>query len=165
MAARIIGSEGISPRFIRSSDVQTVIVQETPKPNRRLRRAGTLAAMAVGAILVATHGHAFAAGTAGNTIGGRVQAGSADLQTGGSYALEMFCYIFAGMCGIAGGYTFWQNHKNPNGQHKLGYAVASVVATGFFATMPSIVNFSSQTVSAQNATMNAASTQLTYGNG
>ena len=154
--------------------MQNFLLQETLKPSPRLRRAGMLTIMAVG-VVVAIHTNAFAAGgagaggggggTAGNTLGGRIQAGSADLQTGGSYALEMFCYIFAGMCGIAAGYTFWQNHKNPNGQHKLGYAIASVVATGFFATMPSIVNFSSQTVSANNATMNAASTQLTYGNG
>ena len=157
--------------------MQNFLLQETLKPSRRLRRAGMLTIMAVG-IVVAIHTNAFAAGGAGtggggggglgtssNTLGGRTQAASADLQTGGSYALEMFCYIFSGMCGVAAGYTFWQNHKNPNGQHKLGYAIASVVATGFFATMPSIVNFSSQTVSGSNAKMDAASTQLTYGNG
>lgn len=153
--------------------MQNFLLQETLNPSRRLRRAAMLTMMAVG-VVVAIHTNAFAAGgagagggggTAGNTLGGRIQAASADVQTGGSYALEMFCYILAGAAGIAAGYTAWQHHKNPNGQFKLGYAVASTLVTGFFATMPSIVNYSSQTVSASNATMNAASSQLTYGNG
>lgn len=129
-----------------------------------LREIVGLAVIAT-AVFVLAHANAYAQTAGGDTLGGRMQAGATDLQTGGSYVLDLGCYIFAGAAGIAAGYTFWQHHKNPNGQHRLGYAIGSLVVAGFFATMPSIVNFSSQTVSAGNASVTGAQQQLTFTNG
>ena len=95
-------------------------------------------------ILVSLHANAFAQAAATNTLGSHAQTAATDLQNGGAYILDMMSYIFAVGAGIAAGYTFWQYHKNPNGQHKLGYAIGSLVVAGFFAALPSFINFSSR---------------------
>ena len=100
----------------------------------------------------------------GDTLGAHAQTAATDLQNGGAYVLDMMSYIFAVGAGIAAGYTFWQYHKNPNGQHKLGYAIGSLVVAGFFAALPSFINFSAQTVSGTNGAVNGTSA-LTYQNG
>jgi hypothetical protein len=112
------------------------------------------------------HGQAFAQAT-GNTLGGRMQAASTDLLTGTTYIGDLFAYALALVAALASGYTFFHNRKNPNSsEHRLGYAIAGLVATGFFATLPSIVNYSSQTVSAANAKTTGAQQQsLTFGQG
>ena len=116
-------------------------------------------------MLVITHANAFAqAAAGGDTLGAHAQTAATDLQNGGAYVLDMMSYIFAVGAGIAAGYTFWQYHKNPNGQHKLGYAIGSLVVAGFFAALPSFINFSAQTVSGTNGAVNGTSA-LTYQNG
>jgi hypothetical protein len=125
-------------------------------------RGTLLLALSFGAL---AHTQAFAQAT-GNTLGGRMQAASTDLLTGTTYIGDLFSYALALVAALASGYTFFHNRKNPNSsEHRLGYAIAGLVATGFFATLPSIVNYSSQTVSAANATTTGAQQQLTFGQG
>jgi len=99
---------------------------------------------------------------AGNTIGGRMTAASQDLTTGGGYVLELFGYILGGAALIAGGYTLWQHTKNPNGQHRVGYGIASILAGGFFLTASLIASFSSNTISGGNSTNTGTAQQLTF---
>ena len=145
----------------------------TPKAPRQFRRlAKTLKsrnALALGlatlAVAAAVH-PAFAAAGAGDTLGGRMQAASTDLLSGTTYIGDLFSYALALVAALASGYTFFHNRKNPNSsEHRLGYAIAGLVATGFFATLPSIVNYSSQTVSAANSTVTGQQQQLTFGQG
>jgi hypothetical protein len=129
--------------------------------NRKVLGIGLLTA----ALLIVSHSSAFAqAAAGGDTLGGHAQTAATDLQNGGAYILDMMSYIFAVGAGIAAGYTFWQYHKNPNGQHKLGYAIGSLVVAGFFAALPSFINFSSQTVSGTNGAV-SGQTALTYSGG
>ncbi|MGC9271764.1 hypothetical protein [Acidiphilium sp.] len=144
----------------------------TPKAPRWFRRLAkslkSRNALSLGfatlAIAAAVH-PAFAA-TAGDTLGGRMQAASTDLLTGTTYIGDLFSYALALVAALASGYTFFHNRKNPNSsEHRLGYAIAGLVATGFFATLPSIVNYSSQTVSAANSKVTGQQQQLTFGQG
>lgn len=129
--------------------------------SRQLRGTALLAVAAV----AFAHTPAFAQ-AAGNTLGSRMQAASTDLLTGTTYIGDLFSYALALVAALASGYTFFHNRKNPNSsEHRLGYAIAGLVATGFFATLPSIVNYSSQTVSAANSTVTGQQQQLTFGNG
>lgn len=147
----------------------------TPKAPRRFRRlAKTLKsrnALALGlatlAVAAAVHpAFAATAAGAGDTLGGRMQAASTDLLSGTTYIGDLFSYALALVAALASGYTFFHNRKNPNSsEHRLGYAIAGLVATGFFATLPSIVNYSSQTVSAANSTVTGQQQQLTFGQG
>jgi hypothetical protein len=144
----------------------------TPKAPRRFRRfakslkSRNALALGLATLAVAAAVHPAIAATAGDTLGGRMQAGSTDLLTGTTYIGDLFSYALALVAALASGYTFFHNRKNPNSsEHRLGYAIAGLVATGFFATLPSIVNYSSQTVSAANSTVTGQQQQLTFGQG
>lgn len=124
----------------------------------------------VTALLVMFAGHAFAQAAGGgviaNGLGGRAQAASADVQTGGSYVFEMLSYLFAAAAAVAAGFTFWHHHKNRNsGEHRFAYGVASLLVAGFFAALPTMVGSSSETVSGTAGTVNAQPAQLTFGAG
>ncbi len=131
----------------------------TLKPARRQRLMAAAAAFAAVA-LPATNALAQVAG--GNTLGSRMQAVSTDMTNGGGYLLTLFGFILGGFALIAGGWTIYQHTKNPNGQAKLGYGVAGVLAGGFFLTIASIATFSSQTISGAGASSTGTSKAMTF---
>lgn len=144
----------------------------TPKALRRFRRLAkslksrNALSLGLATLAVAAAVHPAFAAAAGDTLGGRMQAASTDLLTGTTYIGDLFSYALALVAALASGYTFFHNRKNPNSsEHRLGYAIAGLVATGFFATLPSIVNYSSQTVSAANSAVTGQQQQLTFGQG
>ena len=96
------------------------------------------------------------------TLGTRMQAVSTDMTSGGGYLLTLFGFILGGFALIAGGWTIYQHTKNPNGQAKLGYGVAGVLAGGFFLTIASIATFSAQTISGANTSSNGTSKAMTF---
>ena len=131
----------------------------TLKPASRQRLMAAAAAFAAVA-LPATNALAQVAG--GNTLGSRMQAVSTDMTNGGGYLLTLFGFILGGFALIAGGWTIYQHTKNPNGQAKLGYGVAGVLAGGFFLTIASIATFSSQTISGAGASSTGTSKAMTF---
>lgn len=138
------------------------------RPRNRLGRLLAAGALAVGA-LVLGHGTGFAAGTPPTAvtggIGAQTAATSGDLSYAFGYALEFISYGIAGIAAAYAAYTFWQYHKNPNGQHRMSYAFASLLAAGFMAGLPSMVGKSAETVTGGQATVTGQTAQLTYGNG
>lgn len=139
-----------------------------PKSRPALRRILGAGAVAIAAITFG-HGVAFAAGTAPTAvtggIGAQAAATSGDLSYGFGFALEFVSYCIAGIAAAYAAYTFWQHHKNPNGQHKMSYAFASLLAAGFMAGLPSMVGKSAETVTGGAATVTGQTAQMTYGNG
>lgn len=131
----------------------------TLEPARRQRLMAAATAFAAFA-LPATNALAQVAG--GNTLGSRMQAVSTDMTNGGGYLLTLFGFILGGFALIAGGWTIYQHTKNPNGQAKLGYGVAGVLAGGFFLTIASIATFSSQTISGAGASSTGTSKAMTF---
>ena len=123
-----------------------------------LRRRLATAAATLG-FLALTSAQAMAQG-AGNTLGGRMSAVAEDMTTGGGTLLTLFGFILGGFALIAGGWTIYQHTKNPNGQARLGYGVAGVLAGGFFLTLASIAQFSSQTISGAAASRALDATAL-----
>ena len=127
-----------------------------------LRRRLATAAATLGVLaLTATQAMAQGAG-AGNTLGGRMSAVAEDMTTGGGTLLTLFGFILGGFALIAGGWTIYQHTKNPNGQARLGYGVAGVLAGGFFLTLASIAQFSSQTISGATASSDGTSRQMMF---
>ena len=136
-----------------ASDTNTL-----PAPRRRL--ATTAATLGV---LALTSAQAMAQGAgAGNTLGGRMSAVAEDMTAGGGTLLTLFGFILGGFALIAGGWTIYQHTKNPNGQARLGYGVAGVLAGGFFLTLASIAQFSSQTISGSAASSDGTSKQMMF---
>ena len=125
-----------------------------------LRRRLATAAATLG-VLALTSAQAMAQGT-GNTLGGRMSAVAEDMTTGGGTLLTLFGFILGGFALIAGGWTIYQHTKNPNGQARLGYGVAGVLAGGFFLTLASIAQFSSQTISGAAASSDGTSKQMMF---
>ena len=125
-----------------------------------LRRRLVTAAATLG-VLALTAAQAMAQG-AGNTLGGRMSAVAGDLTTGGGTLLTLFGFILGGFALIAGGWTIYQHTKNPNGQARLGYGVAGVLAGDFFLTLASIAQFSSQTISGAAASSDGTSKQMMF---
>ena len=125
-----------------------------------LRRSLATAAATLG-VLALTAAQAMAQG-AGNTLGGRMSAVAEDMTTGGGTLLTLFGFILGGFALIAGGWTIYQHTKNPNGQARLGYGVAGVLAGGFFLTLASIAQFSSQTISGAAASSDGTSKQMMF---
>ncbi len=131
----------------------------TLKPAVRQRLLATTAAFAAVALPVS---NALAQAAGGNTLGSRMQAVSTDMTNGGGYLLTLFGFILGGFALIAGGWTIYQHTKNPNGQARLGYGVAGVLAGGFFLTIASIATFSSQTISGAAASSTGVSKAMTF---
>ena len=128
-----------------------------------LRRRATTALATIGVLaLSSAQGMAQAAGAGGNTLGTRMSAVAGDMTTGGGTLLTLFGFILGGFALLAGGWTVYQHTKNPNGQAKLGYGVAGVLAGGFFLTLASIAQFSSQTVSGAAASSDGTSKQMMF---
>ncbi len=130
----------------------------TLKPTTRQRLMAATAAFAA----VALPASNALAQAAGNTLGSRMQAVSTDMTSGGGYLLTMFGFILGGFALIAGGWTIYQHTKNPNGQARLGYGVAGVLAGGFFLTIASIATFSAQTISGADVSSNGTSKAMTF---
>ncbi len=122
-----------------------------------LSRRASVAGAAILPVLAVARG-AFAQ----NTLGGRMTAASTDLGQGGGYVLELIGYIAGGFCLLAAAYTFWQHNKNPNGPHKLGYAIASVLMGGAFLSASAIGTYSSQTVSGTGPTNTGTAAQMQF---
>lgn len=143
-----------------------VDVAAPPRTRRRLGRVLIASAVAAGA-LVLGHGTGFAAAPTAVTggIGSQAAATAGDLSYGFGYLLEFVSYGVAGIAAAYAAYTFWQHHKNPNGQHRMSYAFASLLAAGFMAGLPSMVGKSAETVTGGAATVTGQTAQLTYGNG
>ena len=139
--------------------VPSSTITPTSKPTLLRRRLATAAAT-VG-VLALTTAQAMAQG-AGNTLGGRMVAVSQDMTTGGGTLLTLFGFILGGFALLAGGWTIYQHTKNPNGQAKLGYGVAGVLAGGFFLTIASIATFSAQTISGAAASSTGESKQMKF---
>ena len=141
----------------------------SPRLRRLAGRALGLAVMAL-PVLAVLHGlaHAQAAGGAATPVNGGLgkQAGTtaSDLSYGFGTLLEFGCYGLAGIAATYAAYTFWQHNKNPNGQHRISYAFASILAAGFLAGLPSMVGKSAETVTNGQASVTGQAQQLTYSN-
>ena len=135
----------------RSTDLNSVAAA------RRRLDAAKLITLVLPALLLASQ--AFAAG---NTLGGRLQAMSGDLTTGGGFLLELFGYILGGAAIIAGFYTLWMHSKNPNGQSRLGYGAMSLVVGGAFLSASLWGSFASNTVAGANVSNTGATQQMTF---
>jgi len=133
------------------------------KPVLLRRRLATVAYTFGVLAMSASHNLAqAAAGAGGNTLGARMSAVSEDMTTGGGTLLTLFGFILGGFALLAGGWTIYQHTKNPNGQAKLGYGVAGVLAGGFFLTLASIATFSAQTISGAAASSDGTSKQMMF---
>jgi len=133
----------------------------TPASKPTLLRQQLATAAATAGVLALTTAQAMAQG-AGNTLGGRMSVVSQDMTTGGGTLLTLFGFILGGFALLAGGWTIYQHTKNPNGQAKLGYGVAGVLAGGFFLTIASIATFSAQTISGAAASSDGTSKQMKF---
>jgi len=149
----------VADKTLAAPDNTGIALLPTLEPARRQRLMAAAAAFAAFA-LPATNALAQVAG--GNTLGSRMQAVSTDMTNGGGYLLTLFGFILGGFALIAGGWTIYQHTKNPNGQAKLGYGVAGVLAGGFFLTIASIATFSSQTISGAGASSTGTSKAMTF---
>ena len=123
------------------------------------RPAANLAAWALPALLLSQQAFAQAVG---NGLGGRMQAASTDLTTGGGYVMTLLGYFFGGAAILAGVYTIWQNQKNPNGQNRLGYGFISVLAGGAFLAASLFGGFSSNTVAGAAPTNTGTAAQMVF---
>ena len=135
-----------------------------PVLNRAARRAlqsAKYAAYALPAMLLTSEAFAQAAGGA-NTLGGRMQAASGDLTTGGGWVLEILGYLLGGGALLVGINTIWQHTKNPNGQSRLGYGFVSVLAGGAFLAASLFGSFSANTIAGSNATNNGTAKQMQF---
>ena len=128
-------------------------------PARLPRTLGKAVALAAPVMVLAQH--AVAQG-AGNTLGGRMQAASQDLTTGGGYVLTILGYLLGGAAVLAGIYTIWQHSKNPNGQNRFGYGLVSILAGGAFLAASLFGGFSSQTISGAAPTNTGTAAQMTF---
>jgi hypothetical protein len=150
------------------NDDKTGMAMAASGPRHLLRRGIQAAGLAMGALLLA-HGTGFAAGTTPvavtGGIGAQAAATAGDLSSGFGFMLEFASYSIAGIAAAYAAYTFWQHHKNPNGQHKMSYAFASLLAAGFMAGLPSMVGKSAETMTGGAATVTGTTQQLTYTNG
>ena len=150
----------------RPADEARIVLSNIDTPAFRpalVRRRLATAAATLGALaLSASYDVAHAAAGAGNTLGGRMQAVSEDLTTGGGYLLTVFGFILGGFALIAGGWAIYQHTKNPNGQSRMGYGIAGVLAGGFFLTLASIATFSAQTISGAAASSDGTSKQMMF---
>ncbi len=75
------------------------LIRLTTLPARLPRTLSKAALLAAPATLLASHAFAQAA----NTLGGRMQAASTDLTTGGGFVLEILGYLLGGAAMLAGG--------------------------------------------------------------
>ena len=139
--------------------VPCLTITPASKPTLLRQRLATAAATAC--VLALTTAQAMAQG-AGNTLGGRMSAVAGDMTTGGGTLLTLFGFILGGFALLAGGWTIYQHTKNPNGQAKLGYGVAGVLAGGFFLTIASIATFSAQTISGAAVSSDGTSKQMKF---
>ncbi len=143
--------------------VPCLTITPASKPMLLRRRLATVAYTFGVLAMSASHNIAqAAAGAGGNTLGGRMSAVSDDMTTGGGTLLTLFGFILGGFALLAGGWTIYQHTKNPNGQAKLGYDVAGVLAGGFFLTIASIATFSAQTISGAAASSDGTSKQMKF---
>lgn len=130
------------------------------RPARAVGRAWSLVLLG---LLIAQQSHAQAAGAgAANTLGGRMQAASTDLTTGGGFILQILGYLLGGAAVLSGVYAIWQHTKNPNGQGKLGYGFVSVLAGGAFLAASLFASYSSQTMAGAGPTNTGAAAQMTF---
>ena len=132
-----------------------------PVLNRAARRAlhsAKYAAYALPAMLLTSE--AFAQNA--NTLGGRMQAASGDLTTGGGWVLEILGYLLGGGALLVGINTIWQHTKNPNGQSRLGYGFVSVLAGGAFLAASLFGSFASNTIAGSNSTNNGTAKQMQF---
>ena len=124
---------------------------------RRSLASTKLGIMVLPSLLLASH--AFAAG---NTLGGRLQAASGDLTTGGGWLLQLAGYILGGAAIIMGFYTLWQHTKNPNGQARLGYGLMGLIIGGAFLSASLWGSFASNTIAGANVTNTGTAQQMTF---
>ena len=136
------------------SNANTSIPVKVTLPRRQLATAAATAG-----VLALTTARSMAQS---NTLGTRMAAVSQDMTTGGGTLLTLFGFILGGFALLAGGWTIYQHTKNPNGQAKLGYGVAGVLAGGFFLTIASIATFSAQTISGAAASSDGTSKQMKF---
>lgn len=134
------------------------LIRLTTLPVRLPRTVSRAALYAVPAMLLANQAFAQAA----NTLGGRMQAASTDLTTGGGFVLQIIGYLLGGTAMLAGVYTIWQHSKNPNGQSRFGYGLVSVLAGGAFLAASLFGTFASQTMAGAGPTNTGAAQQMTF---
>ena len=138
------------------TNISAPFISSSGKTMVRARRAiGGTAALAS---LVLASSHAMAQ----NTLGSRMTTAAGDLTTGGGTLLTLFGFILGGFALIGGGWAIYQHTKNPNGQGKIGYGIAGVLAGGFFLTISSIATFSGQTISGAAASSDGTNKQMMF---
>ena len=138
------------------SNISAPFISSSGKTMIRARRA--VGGLATFAALVLANSHAMAQ----STLGSRAAIASQDLTTGGGTLLTLFGFILGGFALLGGGWAIYQHTKNPNGQGKMGYGIAGVLAGGFFLTISSIATFSGQTISGAAASSDGTSKQMMF---
>ena len=127
-------------------------------PARLPRTLGRAAKLATPVVFLSHQVFAQAA----NTLGGRMQAASTDLTSGGGYILTILGYLMGGAAMLAGIYTIWQHSKNPNGQARFGYGLVSLLAGGAFLTASLFGSFASQTMAGAGPSNTGAAAKMTF---
>lgn len=140
------------------SNVSAPFIASSGKTMIRVRRASASAATFAALVLASSHA------MAQNTLGTRMTVAAGDLTTGGGTLLTLFGFILGGFALIGGGWAIYQHTKNPNGQGKIGYGIAGVLAGGFFLTISSIATFSGQTISGAAASSDGTNKQMMFNN-
>jgi hypothetical protein len=138
------------------SNISAPFISSSGKTMVHARRALGSAAGLVSLVLASSHA------MAQNTLGSRASIISQDLTTGGGTLLTLFGFILGGFALLGGGWAIYQHTKNPNGQGKMGYGIAGVLAGGFFLTISSIATFSGQTISGAAASSDGTSKQMMF---
>ncbi len=143
------------------SNLSAPSISSSGKTMIRTRRVLAGAAALVSLALASSHAIAQTT-TSGNTLGGRMSVASQDLTTGGGTLLTLFGFLLGGFALIGGGWAIYQHTKNPNGQGKIGYGIAGILAGGFFLTISSIATFSGQTISGAAASSDGTNKQMMF---
>jgi len=138
--------------------VNRTLVRLTTLPTHLPRALGRAATLATPVIFLSHQ--VFAQAT--NTLGGRMQAASTDLTSGGGYVLTILGYLMGGAAMLAGIYTIWQHSKNPNGQARFGYGLVSLLAGGAFLTASLFGSFASQTMAGAGPSNTGAAAKMTF---
>lgn len=138
------------------SNLSAPSISSSGKTIVRMRRVLGGAAALVSLVFASSHA------MAQNTLGSRMSVASQDLTTGGGTLLTLFGFILGGFALIGGGWAVYQHTKNPNGQGKIGYGIAGILAGGFFLTISSIATFSGQTISGAAASSDGTSKQMMF---
>ena len=134
---------------------------------RRFPRLRLKTALLFGAAgMLAFAGHALAQGATApsGSIGDQLSKVSSEAMYAGGTAVNMACYLAAGICFLGGAWSGWQSrHPHNREQGHLARAAAGLVLTGLFAAAPSWINKASVTASGAAPGISGNSQMVQFG--